>query len=408
MIARHDFRGGLIQGLSLWLFVCLAPVVRSEDADRYRPYIHFRNGDIGPVVGVHDLWGMSYGANFNRYWGAELAADFYELRPDLGTLGIIGEQSVATLVPQVRFRYPLLGDRLVPYVIAGAGPAFLQLNDHKASVWKLDVDADSVRLGVVAGGGLEYFIADNVTVGFEAKYMWLGDRDVTVSGQQYSPNFSSTLLTFGLRVYLSENEPHPLAEMQDPIPDRFYFGVRLGASILTDDHWENGVTLKPVVAAAWESLNHAGGLSLGANFGTHWGAEFAIDFNEYILNVEPYGHIAEYSVYRLLPQLRLRWPMSRGRLVPYILAGGGVTYDEFNDRKPNGGGLDVDTLAWHPAVTAGAGLEYFLVRNFSINADVRWLYTWGHSLSIDGGPAAKGDFSDVQFFLGFRVYLFNL
>jgi opacity protein-like surface antigen len=231
---------------------------------------------------------------------------------------------------------------------------------------------------------------------------------VTVSGVRYSPNFSSTLLTFGLRVYFSENEPRRLAEQDDPVPNRFYMGVRVGGSLLTDGQWEHGVSLDPESSAAWNTLNQVGGLSLGANFGTHLGVEFAFDLNEYVLDVEGHGHIGEYSVYRLLPQLRLRWPMSRGRLVPYILAGGGVTYDEFNDRKPNGGGLDVDTLAWHPAVTAGAGLEYFLVRNFSINADVRWLYTWGHSLSIDGGPAAKGDFSDVQFFLGFRVYLFNL
>jgi len=40
----------MIARLNLLLLLAFAFGVRGEDADRFRPYMHFRNGDIGPVV----------------------------------------------------------------------------------------------------------------------------------------------------------------------------------------------------------------------------------------------------------------------------------------------------------------------------------------------------------------------
>src|SRR5262245_49907914 len=50
---------------------------RAEDSDRFRPYFRFHSGDIEPLWGVDDHWSLGFGANFNRYLGAELAFDYY-------------------------------------------------------------------------------------------------------------------------------------------------------------------------------------------------------------------------------------------------------------------------------------------------------------------------------------------
>jgi opacity protein-like surface antigen len=89
------------------------------------------------------------------------------------------------------------------------------------------------------------------------------------------------------------------------------------------------------------------------------------------------------------------------------MAGVGITYAEYNDAKLPSIGLRVDSKGIYPALGVGAGLEYFVVRNFSLNADARWLYTWDHEIKIADTLKGTGDFSAVQFNLGFRVYLFD-
>ena len=92
--------------------------LHSEDADRYRPYFKFHSGDIEPLWGVDDHWSLGLGANLNRYVGVELAFDYY-LRdwgenPDLNEPADVGEASSYHLIPEIRLRYPLMKDRLVP------------------------------------------------------------------------------------------------------------------------------------------------------------------------------------------------------------------------------------------------------------------------------------------------------
>jgi hypothetical protein len=69
------------------------------------------------------------------------------------------------------------------------------------------------------------------------------------------------------------------------------------------------------------------------------------------------------------------------------MAGVGITYAEYNDAKPPGLGLKVYSKGIYPALGVGAGLEYFVVRNFSLNADARWLYTWDHEITRSRTPS---------------------
>ena len=81
------------------------------------------------------------------------------------------------------------------------------------------------------------------------------------------------------------------------------------------------------------------GLAFGFDFGRYLGAELAVEGYEVVMGLKGVGSISEYAIYTFIPQLRLRYPMWGGRLVPYAVGGVGVGHVEINDRKPNGGNL---------------------------------------------------------------------
>lgn len=380
---------------------------QAEDADRFRPYLRFHSGDISPLWGVDDLWSFGVGANFNQNWGGELALDFFERDYDFEPYGTLGEVSAWNLVPEARLRFPVAKDRLVPYVIAGIGPSFLQFNDRKKNAYGLDIDIEDTTFAVAAGGGLEYFIADNVTFGIEGKYMWVNPIDGEVEGQTVDVDVSSAIFTFGLRVYFDENHPRPLVTEDEPSANRFYFGLRVGGSVLTDDAWTSGVSLDPEPSALGGVVNQTGSLALGADFNENWGIELVADSLEQNIVLDGYGSVGEYGMGLVMPYLRLKHPLGRGRWVPYFMAGGGIAYGEFNDAKEAGAGLNIDAKGIHPAFAVGGGIEYFVTRNFSFNADARWAYSWDHDIDIEGVTSGTGDFSAVLFNIGFRVYLFD-
>ena len=109
----------------------------------FRPYSVVR---IGPAIftnpdessgaeldtpAAEGLQGLALGADINRYWSLEFAAEFTEtelLQP--GTGEKIGEYGMWSLLGQVRLRYPMWRDRLVPYFLLGAGIGFAEMNDR--------------------------------------------------------------------------------------------------------------------------------------------------------------------------------------------------------------------------------------------------------------------------------------
>lgn len=396
-----------LAGAALGLAGLLAPAGQAEDADRFRPYVRFHSGDISPLWGVDDLWSFSVGANFNQYLGAELTLDFFEREYESESLGgVVAEVSAWNPLPYFRLRYPMANNRLVPYVLAGVGPTFLQFNDRQKAAFGQEVDIEGWTVSVGLGGGVEYFIGDNVTFGLEGKYLWMNPIDAKVAGESTEVELSSAMFTFGLRVYWDENNPRPLlGDPEQPNPNRFYFGMRVGGHIMTDSEFSHGVSFGDE-ASAKGSFNQTGSLAFGYDFGEHLGVELAADSIEPNLEYDGYGAVSEYGMGAVIPYLRLRYPMHRGRWVPYLMAGAGIVYGENNDQKEAGAGLDIDAKGIYPALAVGGGIEYFVARNFSINADARWLYSWDHEFRINGADAG-GDFSTVMLNLGFRVYLFE-
>ncbi len=382
-----------------------APCIYAEDSDRPRGYFRFSSGDIEPLWDVDDHWSLGLGLNFNRYLGAELAFDYY--LKDWGKPEPLGEASSYHLLPELRLRYPLFRDRLVPYLIAGIGPSWIQGKDVYSSAFNKTVSLEGFTFGVAAGAGIEYFIADNVTFDIEGRYLWVNRIDGKVNGEAQPVDVSAALFTFGLRVYFSENEPRPFLTQEKEAESRFYFGVRAGADFLTDDRWVSGVRLRPEQAAWGKVASQTGGLLVGVDLGRNFGFELAGDHVNHLIEVDGLGNVAEYGQGWVLANFRLRFPYQRW--VPYVYAGAGIVYGEFKDYQPASTGLSLEGDRLHPAINVGAGTEYFITRNFSLNVDARWAYTWDHEFGIGNSlPTTSGDYSFFAATIGFRVYLFNL
>jgi opacity protein-like surface antigen len=391
--------------LTAWLLLAIllmATPSRAEDADRFRPYLRFNFGNISSFWGVKDMWSFALGANLDRNWGCELEIDTYN--KDFSSNGIFfGEVAGIPIVPQVRFRQPFLNGRFVPYILAGAGVSFLTFHDPRDTTFGHQIDIGGNTFTATGGAGIETFVSDNVTLGIEGKYLWLQPVSGTVDGRKVNVNMSAPALTWGLRAYTDTNHPRPLADEGTESPGRFYFGARMGDAVFTDNKLAPGVTLDPA-----SSFNKTAGLLAGWDFNRHWGVELAVDgFWECNFNVDGVGHAGDYGMALIIPQARYRMPLAGGRWVPYVNAGMGVTYAEFNAKTAEGRNTDVSAKGIYPACSVGAGIDYFLVRNISLMADTGWFYSWDHKIQVNNTINGRGDFSTFMFQVGFRVYLFD-
>ena len=104
---------------------------------------------------------------------------------------------------------------------------------------------------------------------------------------------------------------------QDDDRTRYYLGLR--------GHGSNPFT----------EVHDLLGASVGVNVNRYWGFELAAEGFERRLRLDGKA-LGEYLLLPLVPQVRVRYPLLGGRLTPYALAGVGVAFTEFNDRKPPG------------------------------------------------------------------------
>jgi opacity protein-like surface antigen len=390
--------------------LAIAPVPSgAEDSDRVRYYLDLRFGESNPLLKAEDHIGLSLGVNLGRHLGVELSGDIYELKLRVPGIGQVGEYGVGAVAPQLRLRYPLLDRRLVPYVVAGAGVAIGQFNDRKPPAFGLSVDADAtVPVGVV-GVGIEYFIADNMAVGLQGKYIAAGNQSYKVLGVRHEQNVSTGLVTAGVRMFYPELRPRPPAESEASAPVRFYFGVRLGGAVVTESGIFPGVETTPEPPAYGGSVNQMYGVAGGINLGRYLGAELSLEGFETGLTLRGVGTIGEYAVYTVLPQLRLRYPLLNGTLQPYGIGGVGVGYAEFNDRKPPGANVRVsEDRGYTLAASVGAGVDYFFMRNIAAALETKFVTVRDQSIRINNGPTQEGNIDAFLFSLGLRIFLGEL
>jgi opacity protein-like surface antigen len=380
----------------------------AQDSDRPRGYVGLKFFDTNPATGVHDLFGFSLGANVNRYFGAELSFQEYEVFPDISPYGTIAEYGVFTIVPQARLRYPVFNDRLVPYVYGGVGLGLTGFNDRKPRGFGLTIQ-DGTKTTVVGtlGLGVEYFVADNIALGMEAGYLFAPDATLKVQGQAEKVKISAPLVTFGMRLFYPELIPAPMAEARRDVPARLYIGARAGGALTLDTELTPGVTAEPSNNAIGGALSPTFGASLGLNFGRYYGVELAVDGYEVNMDVSGLGNVGEWAIYTVIPYFRLRYPMARDRIQPYLLGGIGYGHTEYNDRKPPGANLQISAKSDSWAMGVGAGVEYFVTSNIALGMEMKYIFSPGHPIKIGSGPERDAAVSGLLFSFGLRAFLFD-
>jgi opacity protein-like surface antigen len=383
------------------------PVAWAEDSDTLRGYLHLKFRDTDNRTGVHDYYGFGLGANLNRYFGLELSGDRFEIFPKVRGIGTIGEYGVFALMPQLRVRYPLFGDRLVPYVIGGGGIGLTGFNDRKPDAFGLPVQAESTTPVATLGGGVEYFIADNIAFTAEFKYLFAGRQTLKVAGADHTVNASNPLASVGLRVFYPELKPPPPLDPREPAPLRLYFEGRIGFALPTETDVGSGIELRPVPPAIGGVLAQYFGVGFGLDIGRYLGVEFGAEGYEVALAVRGIGTVSEYAFYGFIPRLRLRYPLGKDRWVPYAVAGVGLGYTEVNDRKPHGDGLGIGATSTAVAATAGMGLDYFITNNIAIGLQTKYLYSPGHHIAITPGHSTDATLQAFVASVGIRVYLWD-
>lgn len=358
-------------------------------------------------VGAEAL-SASAGYNISKYVGIELAADYYE-----GNIGTpddrkIGELTVLDIMPQVRLRYPLLNDRLTPYLVAGIGIGFSEFSDQTAFGASPGVPrfgAKDFSLAYAFGAGLEYFLADNIALGVEAKYI-AHDTELEINGVPTETGVDAVLVTAGLRL-LYPGPPKIASALAgtspwwayDPEEFRPYFGFRLGVPVILEEQ------ITPAFVLSGNERSQVNGLMLGVNLNRYLGMELAVD--DYGSDVEAvgFGKVKEYTILSFVPQLRVRYPLMGDSLVPYLLGGVGVSFTEGHDSTPLSASSMVPVFNardFSPVGAFGGGAEYFFADNMALGIESKYLLR-EPEVEIDG-VGINHNLDSVLFTVGLRVF----
>jgi opacity protein-like surface antigen len=142
-------------------------------------YIFDRN--VGGGVHVRDKGGDSnltkggaIGLNFDGHWGAEVQLLYTMLNLRENTGPRFAKMNVFEVLPALRYRYPLLGGRLVPFLMGGVGACFLDTNEQRplsvtqggrsVIVFPNFEPGGPAIVGMI-GAGIEYFLNHHLSVG---------------------------------------------------------------------------------------------------------------------------------------------------------------------------------------------------------------------------------------------------
>jgi opacity protein-like surface antigen len=405
-------RWRLVVSLTAFSLAAWSSASHAEDTSEPRWYFGARFGaafmlDGEPASDVEiarliPVSGIFAGLNLNRYLGLELAGDMLEASLKTGIRRTVGEYGMFSLIPQVRLRYPLLDDRLTPYLIGGIGVGHHEFNDRKPRGLGATVRAGGTGVVGSVGGGVDYFVADNIAVGLETKLLLSTDQDIEIDEQGGTATLAALLTSAHLRLIF----PPRLARA--PLPQhpgwRLYIGIRIGGAAVLDTEGSPAVDIRPENAAIASELNHSFNVAVGVDLGRYTGIELAGDSYEPQLAVRPFGVIGEYAIYAVIPQLRLRYPLADGRVTPYLLTGVGLSWAQVNDRKPAGFDLKIERDSQALAASIGAGIDYFLARNIAVGLETKLLTSRDHRITVEG-RSRYVSLDSLLISLGTRVFL---
>lgn len=187
----------------------------AKDSDKFRFYVPLRGGaavftDRNKLAGngltIDSVSGpmlsSGFGANFDRYWGAEFGFE-YGVGQIRGTDDIkITGYPVWTMLLLGRLRYPVLNDQLVPYVIFGGGLGWAETGDRNEPLSISGFESAQQHTFVGAAGvGVDYFVQDDVALTLETRSTFNFQTDVTYKGVPLKLDPSYISFTGGIRLF---------------------------------------------------------------------------------------------------------------------------------------------------------------------------------------------------------------
>jgi opacity protein-like surface antigen len=407
-------RGWILLALTALSLLVARATCHGEDTDQPRFYWSLRLGvgnllDLRPIQELEVerealLTGMSVGVNLGRYFGVELAGDQFNTDFHIPGVGRVGEYGMFSLIPQVRIRYPLLDGLLTPYLIGGVGIGHNDFNDRKQKGEGLSIHASDTTMVGAIGAGIEYFIANNIALGVEARYLISRDQEIEIQGRTQKADLDAVLAAVSLRLLFPETPAALETEPTDYRTEgRFYLGFRLGGATPVNRDVADDLQARPPNNAIVGPLGPLYGVVLGTDLTRHLGVELAGEGFEPLLAIPHLGSVTEYAIYSVTPEVRLRYPFVGGRLAPYALAGVGVSWGEVNDIKPHGFDLNIKGHDYAPVGVVGLGADYFVARNIAVGIELKYMILRGHSITI-AGVTQDMNLDSFLTFLGVRIF----
>jgi len=363
--------------------------------------LHSDQGHGLEIDNISQTYGFSFGVELNRYVAIEAVA--HQSQTDLYLRGIaIGEYGTFSLIPQVRLRYPLLDGRLAPYVVAGVGVSHNEFGDRKGGGDGLSIHARDTRVAGAVGVGVEYRVADNVGIGAELQYLISRGHEIEIEGARQTLNLDALIAQARLRILFPERDSQPEAAYLTD--GRFYLAVRYGGSVTTHERIADDLESHPALDSIGGAVDQLIAFSVGWDFARHLGVDLALGGYSPRLVVPGVGSVAEYAVYYAIPQLRARFPLLGGRLVPYLLAGVGGSYMEVKDRKTQGRMLGIRGDGVSVVGAVGAGLDYMVASNIGLGVELEYVISRGHSMTVGDGRSQSVDLDALLMTGGLRIY----
>jgi opacity protein-like surface antigen len=162
--------------------------------------------------------GGALGVNFDEHWGAEVVLLVTPFNVRLASGGPRFQKlNVFEIVPRLRYRWPFLDGRLVPFVTAGLGASDLEANDQRPQVEfqkgrgqvvvypRYTVDSPALVGSVSAG--VEYFLNHHLSIGVDVPLHFYPAQDSVLRRTGHltrtgTANFSGVLALLQLKAYL--------------------------------------------------------------------------------------------------------------------------------------------------------------------------------------------------------------
>lgn len=350
-----------------------------------------------------EYYAGQFGLDLGRNIGFELSTSYSEFEVRSQEDERLSELALFSLIPSVRLRLPVARDRVVPWISAGAGPAWLRVNDATPAGTGFIENLDwGARFGLRLGAGFEYYVQPAASIGAQLEYV-RSTRDVILSGDTLRGVGASLGIALSVQWHVPETPP-PSAfagvewSLADSAGVRPYFALLPGARIYLDEQFTEDSRLDSP-----DGGELAVTLSLGANLSRRVGVDLSGIYHEAQVWAEE--KLVEYATWLVVPQLRLLFPLAGNRVTPYVMGGIGLGIGETNDARPANetapeGGFSGQSL--RPAGTLAAGTEIRLSRSLSFVLDLRYLH---HRSEVDQrGQSVSVDMSAFQPSGGLRLY----